>query len=77
MIDWKKEIIDQTLHFLMGLIALPLAYFVSIPFAVIVTRITWMAREYWQHNRIIWWNLDLLFIDIGIITAVIVCLTIK
>lgn len=72
---WK--ITDQILHFLMGFgVAFPFS-FVNPFLGVIVSRLVWMGREYYQHKRIIWWNLDLLFIDLGIITAIIVYLILK
>ena len=77
-----KELIDQPLHSLMGAaIALPVALGLSmvIPWwaafivGALLSRAIWMARESSQKNYqyIVWWNLDLLFIDLGIVIGLV------
>jgi len=75
-----KEFIDQPLHVLMGAaVALPTAWLLSMMIPVwcafivgaLLSRAIWMVRESSQKNFqfVVWWNLDLIFIDVGIIVG--------
>lgn len=65
---------DQSLHFLMcfalsfaSLIGRP--HFWAIPIALLVSYGFAMTREWYQHNRIIWWSLDLSFCGLGAVSG--------
>ena len=64
-----KEYIDQPLHFLM--VFVPVALCLIHPaFAVVPALMFSLAREYYQHDRVVLWNLDLCFSYAGGIAGV-------
>ncbi len=45
---------------------------ISISLGILISAVIWLFREYMQHKRWIWWNLDLAFIYSGIIVATLI-----
>lgn len=69
-----KEPIDQTLHFLMGFSIAILSvtgrvYIWVAPIAFVFAYGFAMTREWYQHGRLVWWNLDLTFAGLGAVTG--------
>ncbi len=69
-----KEPIDQSLHFLMGFAIALLTitgrvYIWAVPISFVMAYGFAMTREWYQHNRLVWWNLDLSFAGLGAIVG--------
>lgn len=68
------EMRDQSLHFLM---CFALAFFSllgrphlwAIPIALLISYGFGMVREWYQHNRLIWWSFDLSFCGLGAVVG--------
>lgn len=64
-----KELIDQSAHFGLGFGLVLLVLFYPLAIAPVIGAFA-MYREYRQHGKLIWWNMDLAFWNIGITVAV-------
>lgn len=79
--SWQMEwLVNQPAHVAMGCaLALLVAWsathvmpvLVAAPLGMLVSRLTWMAREMRQKNwqYIVWWNRDMKFVDIGLVLS--------
>ena len=65
----RKELVDQSAHAGLGFGLVILVLYFPLAIAPVIGAFA-MYREYRQHGKLIWWNMDLAFWQIGITVAI-------